>query len=385
MANIFATSSHVLGATRLAAAILNAQCVAAGLVNRDVEAQFRTLKTGGTVNVRYRPRLAATLDEDNKGQTTLSVTDNQQSTVPVDATNYVYVYQRIPSHESTFSLENFARDVIAPAMEGMKRTIDQFFIRRIAGGFARNLVGTAGTNPSTEAHIANGYKEYIDNEGPLNRGPLTSIIGSAAMTAYSQLDIFKSRDYGEANASALENARLGRKHNIDFYMDQNAGTFEQGDEAGTVLVNGGSQTGTTLNVDGFTAASGVIRQGTRITIASVSGTYTVTEDVDIASNAAALTITPALASSPADNAAITFETAFTQDVIFHPDAVAGAIVAPEPLMAPTSQVATFENISMRMTLESTTAGANGAADLVLFDAFIGCNVIRPEMGLVYQG
>lgn len=74
---------------------------------------------------------------------------------------------------------------------------------------------------------------------------------------------------------------------------------------GTVLVNGGSQTGTSLSVDGLTTGI-TIKDGDVFTIAGVNKVYTVTADASESSNAATLTIDPALDSSPADDAAITF-------------------------------------------------------------------------------
>lgn len=386
MANQFLTSSFVLGATRIAAALLSKQLVATMLVNRDVEQQFVNSKTGGTVSVKYRPRLAATLDESTAGKTSLSTTDNQQVSVPVDATNYAYIMQEITTNESTHSLENFQRDILEPGINALAQTIDAFFTRRIAAGFARNLAGTAGTNPSTEAHIMAGRLAYVNNDAPLNRGPLVGLIGSAAESAFMQLDIFKNRDYGEDNAPAIRQAYMNNFRNIKWYMDQNVATSVQGDIAGTVLVNGGSQTGTSLAIDGFTAATGTVYKGTRFTINGDSTVYTVTEDTAIASNAiSALPIYPALAASPSDNAAVTFQTAHTMDTIYHPDAVAGAVVAPKPLMGINSQIARFKDISLRLTIDSSTGGSNGAVDTVLMDAYIGCNVIRPEMGVIFQG
>ena len=72
---------------------------------------------------------------------------------------------------------------------------------------------------------------------------------------------------------------------------------------GTVLVEGGSQTGGTLDVDGLDATPQV---GDTFTIDSVALVYTITAAVTVTSGAATLTITPNLDSSPADNAAITF-------------------------------------------------------------------------------
>jgi len=72
---------------------------------------------------------------------------------------------------------------------------------------------------------------------------------------------------------------------------------------GTVLVDGGSQTGTTLNVDGLT---GIPQIGDTFTVAGIGKVYTITNAVTVTGGDAALTISPALATSPADNAAVTF-------------------------------------------------------------------------------
>ena len=73
---------------------------------------------------------------------------------------------------------------------------------------------------------------------------------------------------------------------------------------GVVLVNGASQTGTTLAVDGII---GTPNAGDTFTIAGVAQVYTVVSEATVnASGEATLTIAPALATSPADNASITW-------------------------------------------------------------------------------
>jgi hypothetical protein len=78
---------------------------------------------------------------------------------------------------------------------------------------------------------------------------------------------------------------------------------------GTVLVDGAAQTGTALIVDGLTAVPQI---GDTFTIAGVALTYIITATPTVASGGATLAISPALDSSPADNAALTFRsTKFT--------------------------------------------------------------------------
>jgi hypothetical protein len=72
---------------------------------------------------------------------------------------------------------------------------------------------------------------------------------------------------------------------------------------GTCLVDGGAQTGTSLDVDGLTVAP---RAGDTFVVDGVDLVYTVTANATLSSGAATLAINPALDSSPADNASVTF-------------------------------------------------------------------------------
>lgn len=91
--------------------------------------------------------------------------------------------------------------------------------------------------------------------------------------------------------------------NADIYLTTGATHIKIGKPTyGTVLVAGGSQTGTTLNVDGLT---GLPQIGDTFSIAGVEKVYTVLAVPTVTAGAAALSIFPALASSPADNAALT--------------------------------------------------------------------------------
>jgi hypothetical protein len=75
---------------------------------------------------------------------------------------------------------------------------------------------------------------------------------------------------------------------------------------GSPLVAGGSQTGTSLDVDAIGSDAYVPQAGDTFSIAGVELVYTVTAIPTVSSGVAALAISPALDTSPADNAAITF-------------------------------------------------------------------------------
>lgn len=83
-------------------------------------------------------------------------------------------------------------------------------------------------------------------------------------------------------------------------------TNESAPNYGTVLVDGGSQTGTNLVVDGVASDTYVPHVGDTFSIDGVEKVYTVLSVPTITSGGGTLGIYPTLDSSPANNAAITF-------------------------------------------------------------------------------
>jgi len=84
---------------------------------------------------------------------------------------------------------------------------------------------------------------------------------------------------------------------------------------GTPLVNGASQTGTSLITDGWPNSTAILKAGDLITCANITTVYEITADVSSdGSGNATLTINPPIFSggSPANNAAITV----TASVVF---------------------------------------------------------------------
>lgn len=89
------------------------------------------------------------------------------------------------------------------------------------------------------------------------------------------------------------------------------GLTNQGTGAGSPKVNGGSQTGTSLITDGWTAGSAVLKAGDWIQIDSDPKVYQVVADATAdGSGNATLTIFPALRMSPANDATIATSVVF---------------------------------------------------------------------------
>tara|TARA_R110000868_G_scaffold176609_4_gene414489 strand:- start:2110 stop:3276 length:1167 start_codon:yes stop_codon:yes gene_type:complete len=388
MANTFLTPDFVVNAAQDAALILSANLVASNLVSR----QFEQLlaggvptvgPSGGSVDVKIIGADTANTQNHRLTPGALTVSDVTETSVRVEALHYVYVKKKLNTKEKTYELDNFSAKYTMPAMVGIANEIDSFMIRKIAGGFARNISGTAGTAASSTAHILACRKVLQDNLVPL--APRVAIIGTTSESSFLGLDHFVNRDYGEDGATALRQAAMSTRYGINWFVDQNVGTFSYGYTTGTILSNGALTSGTTATVDGFTAATGTVNEGARFKISGDTQEYVVTADTDIVGNAAALPVYPAIGTGWADGAAVTFQTAHTEDVVFHPGMVAGAVIAPAALMS-NSAVGGFDGLSIRVSFESTTSDSTvGAADFVLYDVYVGAKVTRPEGGAVLQG
>ena len=126
----------------------------------------------------------------------------------------------------------------------------------------------------------------------------TSPADQAVVTFSNTDDIIRGIIYYNSRAVAIRNQNIFTSTGLTW-------TRINTPDYGTVLVDGGSQTGTSLDVDGLT---GTPQAGDTFTVAGIDKVYTISSVGTITSGAATLTISPALASSPADNAALTFLT-----------------------------------------------------------------------------
>ena len=131
------------------------------------------------------------------------------------------------------------------------------------------------------------------NSSPANGAVVTFVTVTTANYA-NGMTYFNNKAVVAMNADLVETAGSG-------YTKINKPSY------GTPLIDGGSQTGTTLVADGFDTFP---QEGDVFTITGVDKVYRVENTVssysDSASKEVNITINPALASSPSDNVAITF-------------------------------------------------------------------------------
>ena len=372
MANTFISPVNVIRDANL---VLKDELLAANLANRGYDGQFAQ-KIGDTIKVKVPPVITA-----KEFTSTTSASDVTETSTDLVLDKHFYVRVDLTSDELTQNVDDFNTQVMLPSVRGLIRKLEAYSIDRIVGGFSSNLVGTAGNEPSTHAHMLAAEKKIFDNRG--NTDMLVGLITSTTHVNFAKLNIFTSSDFGQDKPAGLTSNSLGKVSNINFFRSPNATTIDYDDTAGTVLLDGAGTAGdATVGMKAFTAATGTVKEGVRFTIAGTATVYTVTADTAIAGNAAsAVPITPVLSANEGDEDAITFQAAQTSNVVFNPSAVAAGVV-PGAVMSPNAAASSIDGIGLRII--SDTSVSTLAATWV-FDFYAGYKVVYPAYGAVMQG
>jgi hypothetical protein len=209
-------------------------------------------------------------------------------------------YTRIAGYEKYDSA--FVPAYGEPKVHGGSQTgttliIGNLFQEPVAGS-TLTIAGVTGTYT-----IASGGVSYSATN---KRATLTLTTSLASSPADKAAVTFTSQT-GLITGLATWNSNVVVVRNNSVYKGTGSGwTRINVPSYGTVLVNGGSQTGGSLIVDGLT---GIPQAGDTFTVAGIDLIYTVLATATVTSGGATLSISPNLASSPADNAAVTWLTA----------------------------------------------------------------------------
>jgi hypothetical protein len=337
MANTLLTISMI---TNEALRVLVNNLAFTNRVNRQYSSKFAIegAKIGTVINARKPPRYVG------RTGTAIGLEDATETQVPVTLTTQFGVDISFSSADLSLSISDFSNRFIKPAIATIANKIDfdglQLF-KTVA-----NSVGTPGTTPnSLLTYLLAGVK-LDDNSTPMD-GERSCIVNPLMQATI--VDALKGLFQSSTEIKAqYEKGMMGTAAGFDWYMDQNTGVATIGPQGGTPLVNGASQSGSSLIVDGFTAAAASrLVKGDVFTIAGVFGVnpqnrqstgalqqFVVTAAVssDAAGNATipifpAITLTGAfqtVTALPADNAALTVvgaaNTVSPQGMAFHKDA-----------------------------------------------------------------
>lgn len=382
MANTLLTSSMTV---HDAAQTVRDKLLVANLSNRNLQGVFNA-KVGSSVAVSVPTAISA-----SEFSSTTSASNVTETSVDVILEKHFYNRVDLTAAELSYSMSDFNSRVQIPVMSGLANAIEEYAydklmggaIRSVDSGTSRNLVGTAGNEPSTHAHIVAATKQMKINKADMSQ--LVGVISPTAEASFKQLNIFSSADYGTGRPLALENGSLGRLDNVSWFASPDAGSdFGSTDAnlAGTVLVDGTVAIGgTSITIDGFTAAAGTIKEGTQFVIENDTTIYTVTKDATKASNEVSISIYPALVAAADDGETITFQTKPSPNVIYNPITFAGAVVAP-PAVGDNTAMGDVDGIQIRI-IEDTSASTLSTS--WVWHTIVGFKVVEPKHAIVFQG
>ena len=377
MSNTFVTPTMV---ARDAAITLANELLVGNLVSRDKEAEFTAGKVGDSIKVTIPPSIS----DASEFSSTTSATDQTESEIDLTLEKHFYKRVDLTTKQKSLELDDFTRLVIKPNVAGIQRSIDKYILKQMQV-FRKNLAGTIGNRPSTVAHILAGHKVLNDLylQGPGRIGLVDTTVENTLL----QIAQWGSADYVGPDSSVTKEASLGRRFSYDWYRNANLGAFSRSsaanDIAGSpVIITTVAIGGTQIGIDGVTNASGTIYAGTVFTIAGDATRYVVRKDVTAVANAyTTVDIAPALVVEGTAEKAITFEAAGYSNLLYHPSAIAAAIVAPSPL-AVNSVVANYNGVAIRVTQDSSISTL---ADSIVLDVFVGARVINPDGGCLIAG
>jgi hypothetical protein len=318
MANTLLTISMI---TREAVRVLENNLTFTKGVNRDYDDTFAVqgAKIGDTINVRKPARYQG------RSGATLSVEDHTETSVPLQLDTQFGVDVNFTSKDLTLSLDDFSERFLTPALATVANKVDRDGLALYKS--VANAVGTPGTIPTAfKTYLQAGAK--MDDEGCPKDNQRSAILNPWAQVEL--VDALKGLFQASDRISdQYKSGNMGLAGGFKFSMDQNVNTHTVGPLGGTPLVNGASQSGSSLITDGWTAAAAArLKKGDIFTIAGVNAVnpqtrsstgqlrqFVVTADVSSdGSGNATIAIFPAITASgafqtvdaaPADNAALT--------------------------------------------------------------------------------
>ena len=332
--------------------LLKNSLVAAPLVYRDLEKRFG--KVGDTISLKkpFRTKTAS-------GRTLVKQPLVDQ-TVPFEIDRQEHFGLEVTMRDRTLSMEQFRERYLKSGITQIANVIDRSIILKMKNAFFSS--GTPGTALTTKAfHLAKAYqgKVGVPDDG-MRRGIMDMIEAAEISDAISN-------KYNEAMVKdALQKGYMGPLAGYDLFESANVPTHTVGTYAGTPLTNGAGQTGATLVTDGWSSGAVTLNEGDVFTIAGVyeinpqnyqstgrlqrfvvqaqvsdtTGDMSISispsindgslTTVDGEGNTVSLAAFQNVSAAPADGAAITVmgtsATTYTQNFLFHRDAVALAMV-----------------------------------------------------------
>lgn len=306
-------------------------------------------KPGGTINVPKPQRWTVSVGQAASFQGITNLV------TPLSLSIQANVAYLTSSVEEYLDVDHMMKNYGRPAALALSNYVD-YSVFNFCVTTCPNIAGIPGTVNSTNDYILQAGVNMDNFNAPTDVDDRIVIVSPAQMKKAITVDqgLFNAQ---QELAKQYRKATVGEAHGFQWFKSQNVPVLTSGTYAGTPLVNGASQTGSSLITDGWTSGGLSLKIGDRFTIANVFTVnaqsrnsigslqpFEITAATTDTTGAATLPIYPAItptgdyqnvSSAPADNAAITMlqpsNTQYTAGLAFHEQSFAvvyGALDTP---------------------------------------------------------
>jgi len=362
--------------------------VMANQVHRDYKNEF-VKKIGDTVTIRKPVKFTVTDGASRSGQ---NVTE---SSTTFQINKRKHVSWDFSTAVLTHTIEDYSKRYITPACIALANQIDSDLCDLYKDVFW--YAGAAGTTPATFAAFGDVATALDLAACPSDQRRMVF----DPKANWTMADAMKGTFEAKMASDSIRKGYLGHLAGFDCMMDQNIKYHTQGTATGTPQVDGASQTGSTLNTEGWTASvTGILAQGDIFTIADVYSVNPISKEstrvlqpftvtaaaTSNASGDAALSISPAITTSgayqtvsagPANDALITLIGSHKANLAFHKNAFGLVFIPLEmPDGAAFKARETQENISVRVIKDYDI---DNDVDIIRLDVFYGVKTLYPEL------
>lgn len=280
------------------------------------------VKVGGQVGVRLPQRFVTSKGEAIQQQ---GITDTVVYVTITDQANVAWGWS---SRQGTLNIQDTRERFVNPAGAQLANTADKDGLSRLYQDVYFSA-GTPGTTPSANTTYY-GLADQLTQIAAVPKDSRTMVVNSVMGTAIANANLALFNLGSSKNI--LEDGMLadGALKWKQWWEDVNVYPHTYGTYAGTPLVNGASQTGSSLITDGWSSGASTLNKGDTFTIGSGSTAckgvnvqsyqdaglpqqFVVTQTISDTTGAMTIAISPPLVtsgayqtvvSSPADNATI---------------------------------------------------------------------------------
>ena len=388
MANTLLTPTAV---TRESLRILHQKLNFVGNIVREYDDSYA--KSGAKIGDSLKIRLPNQYTV--RSGATLSAQDTTESSVTLQVATQKGVDLNFTSVDLTLSLDDFSKRIIQPAMSVLAATIEADALSMYKD--VSNSIWNGGS--------AATYNKALDARVLLQRALAPQSDRMALMDSLAMADVVKdTKSLFQDDASIAKQYKegyMGRAAGFDWAENTMMPAHTRGGSNGAYLVNGATQTGSTLVVD---TGAGAPAAGDVITIPGVFSVHPETKVstgvlqqfvIGAGATTTSFPISPAIVTSgatqnvsgsPADNAAVTFlgtaSTAVQTSLLFQKEAFAFAtadLVMPSGVDFASRQV--LDGISMRVVRQYDINNDKFPCRL---DVLYGYKTLRSQLAVRYH-